>query len=458
VNTRASLKAQMKSSILKQSAVGGVAIAVVLFVVAFVVGKYQAAVNLQEIALSTAKAYRSQILEGDIKTIESQMTDLLKLEPAEVAVVLGVNLRPIYSNSERAAPEITCRKISEPCVSLWSKESEILVPIFFDQDGKSLFGYLFFKRNLHLDWLFLSVVFSIFGLGYAAVFFGVTRITKSTMLVLANSLEDWAARLSQDPKNVSLLATTPYQELVPLKCAIEGLNKKIARYESNAAEKAKLLILRGIAHDLEGPLAQAKLYLGALKKKAEDLPEFVSFVKSTADSIDDVLQVASQVKLLKEMPQINDAVDLGIETKRELDGLRRLKSVAEKNIAIDLDVEGGSPVVPLSRPDLKRILQNLVQNSADASPVNSKIEIQVRRAGAFGVLSVRDHGHGIAKEHLEKVFQPDFTLKPGTGTGLGLAVVNHIAAIRNGSITLESSPNGTRFDLSFPVKEGIQNG
>ena len=68
-------------------------------------------------------------------------------------------------------------------------------------------------------------------------------------------------------------------------------------------------------------------------------------------------------------------------------------------------------------------------------------------------LLVSDTGSGIAPENLGRVFEPFFTTKaPGTGTGLGLAVVHGIVKAHHGAIELHSRPGeGARFDVYLPL-------
>jgi len=447
-----SLKEHLKRSIIKQSVIGALAMIVVLLVVAHFLGRYKAATDLAKTASASAKAFRSRILEGDIKAVQSQLSDLLKLEVEERATILSAAKTPIYQDATQDPPTVDCNLIGIPCVGLFHSQAEILIPIFYDDEGENVFGYLYLSRSIHIDWIFFGLVSVVFMLGYFAVFFGVTRITKSTMLLLAKNLENWSLRLSQNPKDLTSLSETPFAELLPLKDAIEGLNRKIKEYESKAAEEAKFLILRGIAHDLIGPLAQTQLYLATLKKKAESEATYSLLIGRAMDSVKDVIEVASQVKMLKESPDPKDHIDLATETKREVEILQDLDSVRGKEIRLALECQSESTLdVSLSRAELKRILQNLVQNSADASSAKASIQVGVRREGNFAVLSVKDKGHGIPKNLQSKVFQPDFTLKPGTGTGLGLTIVSYIAKSRRGSVRLDSSDSGTLVEVAVPI-------
>jgi signal transduction histidine kinase len=462
MNSDTSLRSHLRKSILKQSAIGIVAMAVVLIAVTYFLGRYKAASDLQETAAASTKAFRGRILDGEISIIERQLREVLKIHDGERALILDRDKNPIYKGTEFESTPSHCKLIGIPCISVYGATAEILMPIYFDENNKNLFGYLYLSRTIHPDWFFLAMVFLVFATGYFAVFFGVTRVTKSTMELLADGLEKWSKRLSRDPKDVKSLSETPFKELMPLRTAIEGLNQKIEEFESKAAEKAKLLMLRGIAHDLLGPVSQVQLYLATLQKRGEAHPELESLILDTIDSIKNVALVASQVKILKEIPSPNDHVDLVTEVKDQIDELKNSDEIKGKQI--ELAFESGafcSIDARLSRGELSRILQNLVQNSVHASSAKARIEVGVRQDSDYAILSVKDNGHGIPKEIQGKVFQPDFTLKPGTGTGLGLAIVKYIAEMRKGHVLLDSAlGSGTLIQIKIPVfsKEGVANG
>src|SRR5262249_39809622 len=72
--------------------------------------------------------------------------------------------------------------------------------------------------------------------------------------------------------------------------------------------------------------------------------------------------------------------------------------------------------------------------------------------GPYVRLQLRDTGHGMAPELLERIFEPFFTTKDvGEGTGMGLAVVDGIIANHQGAITVTSTPGqGTTFTIYLP--------
>jgi CheY-like chemotaxis protein len=72
--------------------------------------------------------------------------------------------------------------------------------------------------------------------------------------------------------------------------------------------------------------------------------------------------------------------------------------------------------------------------------------------GPHACITIRDTGHGMAPEVMERIFEPFFTTKAvGEGTGMGLAVVDGIIASHGGAITVVSTPGqGTTFAIYLP--------
>ena len=110
---------------------------------------------------------------------------------------------------------------------------------------------------------------------------------------------------------------------------------------------------------------------------------------------------------------------------------------------------------------IRHALFNLLVNAAQATVGEGAIVIALDRAvnpdsGAPGwVLSVTDHGKGIAPDIMDKIFLPFFTTRRD-GTGLGLPVVQHVALLHGGYVSASNQPGGgTQFALWLPEENKL---
>ena len=113
---------------------------------------------------------------------------------------------------------------------------------------------------------------------------------------------------------------------------------------------------------------------------------------------------------------------------------------------------------------LVQVLINLLGNARDASHDGDTITISSRQDEHRVLLLVEDQGSGIDREIMDRLFEPFFTTKePGTGTGLGLALVYSIIEEHYGQITVDSpidpaTMRGTRFTITLPRYSALGNG
>lgn len=132
----------------------------------------------------------------------------------------------------------------------------------------------------------------------------------------------------------------------------------------------------------------------------------------------------------------------------------KLKS---KRISASVTVPPDLPVLKGWRGELNQVWTNLIDNAVDAMPDGGKIEINTvldQRAdgSAFVYTHVIDNGEGIPEDIQSKIFEPFFTTKEiGSGTGLGLDIVQGIMKHHRGSIKVESKPGRTEFIVCLPV-------
>ena len=107
------------------------------------------------------------------------------------------------------------------------------------------------------------------------------------------------------------------------------------------------------------------------------------------------------------------------------------------------------------RFQLKRVIKNLIQNAISYGKAKTPIEIRIGEIPNYVVIKVKDHGDGISKENIERIFNKYYSATKKfrkIGTGLGLYLALHIVRAHNGDLTVESEEGEfTEFCIKLPV-------
>lgn len=115
------------------------------------------------------------------------------------------------------------------------------------------------------------------------------------------------------------------------------------------------------------------------------------------------------------------------------------------------------PVVDADGDALTQAVLNLLSNAVKFSGEERLIELQLARENGDALIRVRDHGRGIERRHQSAVFErffraPDVQAEGVPGTGLGLALVDHVARAHGGRVELDSAPGqGSTFTIRLPL-------
>ena len=152
-----------------------------------------------------------------------------------------------------------------------------------------------------------------------------------------------------------------------------------------------------------------------------------------------------------------------------------LKVALPKQIALELALTDGLPLVEADVGQLQQVMMNLLINAAESigeqpgaiwvqtavCPITAQDNAYWRYTnqpltpGTYICLQVKDSGSGMTSETVSKIFDPFFTTK-FTGRGLGLAAVLGIVRGHQGGLRVTSQPGeGTLFELLFPVSSAM---
>jgi len=111
------------------------------------------------------------------------------------------------------------------------------------------------------------------------------------------------------------------------------------------------------------------------------------------------------------------------------------------------------------QPRVERVVRNLMENAIKYSPNGGEIAVRLtseERDGPWAVITVRDHGLGIAANDVSKVFSRfhrGSNVGRIPGTGIGLASVQQIVEQHGGTIAVESAEGvGSTFTVRLPLR------
>ena len=123
-----------------------------------------------------------------------------------------------------------------------------------------------------------------------------------------------------------------------------------------------------------------------------------------------------------------------------------------KQLKVEKRFNASPALINMRGAALGQVWTNLIDNAADASPMNGQIDVETWTEPGWLVVSIGDNGSGISPDVMPHIFEPFFTTKPqGVGTGLGLDIVYRIVTQKyDGRIDVESAPGKTRFIVRLP--------
>ncbi len=211
----------------------------------------------------------------------------------------------------------------------------------------------------------------------------------------------------------------------------------------------------GVMHEINNPLATIAACAESLELSLADPPpalrdglRLIQSEVSRCKGITDSLLDFSRPKATdKSFVDVNAAIE---RTLFVLKHHTRFKKLA---VETDLDRSLG-PVVLANEEQLVQVFMALLLNAMDAMREQGTIELRTRWGGDAQsiVAEVVDHGEGIRRADLPKIFEPFYTTKaPGRGTGLGLSICYAIVAEHGGRIEVDSTPGeGSVFRIVLP--------
>jgi signal transduction histidine kinase len=213
----------------------------------------------------------------------------------------------------------------------------------------------------------------------------------------------------------------------------------------------------GLAHEVRNPLNAARLQLELLERRIRrQVGDDTKLTEPTAlanHELERLTYLLNDFLTFARPPELHihehDVIEIGrhvIELERPLADQRGVALTFQETPPIIARVDSGK---------VHQIIQNLVRNGVEASRSGGHVGLAITNGAADNTLriSVTDDGGGIPPDVLQRIYEPFFSTKE-TGTGMGMAIVHSLVTMHGGKIEIDTTPQGTRFDITIP-KRGV---
>jgi two-component system, OmpR family, phosphate regulon sensor histidine kinase PhoR len=238
------------------------------------------------------------------------------------------------------------------------------------------------------------------------------------------------------------------------------------------AEQLRADFVANASHELRTPLASLIGFIETLRGPArEDRAAGERFLAIMADQAARMQRLVADLLSLSRI-EMNEhrsptgAVDLGAVMRGVAEALEQ--RAGARGMHIDLALPDDLPPVQGDADELTQVVQNLIDNAINYGGSGTAVEVVASRSAkllpgaragprATVSLAVRDHGAGIAREHLPRLTERFYRVDAARsrelgGTGLGLAIVKHIVNHHRGALEIDSEPGqGSVFTVHLPA-------
>ncbi|MGH9713484.1 MAG: ATP-binding protein [Candidatus Acidiferrales bacterium] len=231
--------------------------------------------------------------------------------------------------------------------------------------------------------------------------------------------------------------------------------------ELRRLERVRQDFVANVSHEFKTPLTAIQGFAETLLAGALDDPNnnkrFLEIIRDHAARLarltDDLLKLARIEAGKLEI----EFFAVGITELIEACAETALLKASRKQITLIIDNPPGLPPVRGDAGLLRDVLQNLLDNAIQYTPVGGQIQVNATAGPREAVVTVADNGIGIPLAEQERIFERFYRVdaarsREAGGTGLGLSIAKHIVEAHGGRLWVESNVgSGSRFSFSIPL-------
>ena len=234
------------------------------------------------------------------------------------------------------------------------------------------------------------------------------------------------------------------------------------------ASEAKDRFLAVLSHELRTPLTAILGYAALIRRQKLD-------GAGVARALDVIERNAkAQTRIIEDLLDVSRIISgsLRLDTRPivlapviEAAVVSAGPAAQTKGVHVELVLHPSAPLISGDPGRVQQIVSNLLVNAVKFTPAGGRIEVRLEKQGPAVQIVVRDTGMGIRPAFLPYVFdrfrQDDTTeARAHRGLGLGLAIVQHLVTLHNGSIAVESggTDQGATFTVTLPALAEMEPG
>jgi signal transduction histidine kinase/tetratricopeptide (TPR) repeat protein len=225
--------------------------------------------------------------------------------------------------------------------------------------------------------------------------------------------------------------------------------------------RMKSEFVSNVSHELKTPLALIRMFGETLDSgivtDEKDRRKFYSIIRKESERlthlINNVLDFSRMDAGVKEYNiQETDLIEV---VRSSLEAYKF--QISDSGFKIESELPDESVILRIDKDAISQVLLNLLNNAIKYSDEKKYILVKVRKDPISALISVTDHGVGIPKEELKKIFDKFYRVstartKETRGSGLGLTLAKHIVEAHGGTIEVESEVGkGSRFTVRIPL-------
>lgn len=237
---------------------------------------------------------------------------------------------------------------------------------------------------------------------------------------------------------------------------IVNINKMSEQLEHH--EQLQKQFVSNVSHELKTPIASIAGFSELIQDETTSgtIKNYAEFINNEANRLNKLCSSMLILSRLDGAKIINLSDEIRVDEQLRQVVIWLSASYAGREFELDLQ----HCTLFSNASLLTQIWQNLIENAIKYSPQNSKIEIYCHDENEECVVVIKDHGIGMSKEQMDKIFERFYQCEEShkaLGSGLGLSIVRQILTLLKCEILYESAlGDGTKVSVKIPKNSNSQ--